>query len=103
MKKYKDIFGNEITDEWHLDMLQRLDQLKKRNKGLKDWSEIDNKELEDIAQEIRIHWDNLKIQLDKIPISEQIRRMKINFAKMRPRLFETSTSKRLRSIGKGIS
>jgi uncharacterized protein YjaG (DUF416 family) len=67
MKKYKDIFGNEITDLWHLNILQRLDQLKKRNKGLKDWSEEDNKELENIAQEITIHWDNLNRQLDKIP------------------------------------
>jgi uncharacterized protein YjaG (DUF416 family) len=68
MKKFKDFLGNEITDPWCLNILQRLDQLKKRNKGRKNFSEEDKKELDAIVEELNRDWEILRKELDKIHV-----------------------------------
>ena len=100
MKRFKDFHGNEITDPWFLNILQRLDQLKKRNKGRKNFSEEDKKELDNIAQELTEGREILKKELDKIPISELAKRIQIN--QDNNRLFDYSTRRRLRSTRKGV-
>jgi hypothetical protein len=50
----KDLLGNEITDPFYIDILQRLDELKKRNKGHKHFPE-DKKELDAISEELESH------------------------------------------------
>jgi hypothetical protein len=52
MRKFKDFFGNEITDPWCLNILYRLDRLKKRNRGRKHFSEEDKNELDAIVEEL---------------------------------------------------
>lgn len=84
----KDLLGNEITDPFYIDILQRLDKLKKRNKGHKHFSEEDKKELDAIAEKLERHWRILKEEIDNIPESEQARRIKINLGKIRLGLFE---------------
>jgi hypothetical protein len=64
MKKLKDFLGNEITDPWCLSILQRLDRLKKRNKGRKDYSEEDKKELDAIVEEIKQDYETLSKKFD---------------------------------------
>jgi hypothetical protein len=100
MKKYKDFFGNEITDPWCLNILQRLDELKKRNRGRKYFFEEDKKEFDSIAKEQEKHWELLKKELDKIPKSELAKRIQINLDNNR--LFNFSTRKRLTSAHKGM-
>jgi hypothetical protein len=73
MKKFKDFLGNEITDPWCLNILQRLDELKKRNRGRKYFSEEDKKELDAISEEQDKHWEILKKEIDKIPLSELVK------------------------------
>lgn len=80
----KDLLGNEITDPFYIDILQRLDELKKRNVGHKHFTEEDKKELDAIAEQLEGHWRILKEQIDNIPISEQARRIKVNLGKIRP-------------------
>lgn len=92
MKKFKDIFGNEITDPWFLKILQRLDELKKRNRGRKYFSEEDKKKLDAIIEEQDKHWE--------IPNSELAKRIQINLDNNR--LFHFSTRRRLRSACKGM-
>ena len=65
MKKFKDFLGNEITDPWCLNILQRLDELKKRNRGRKHFSEEDKKEFDSISEEQDKHWEILKKNLIK--------------------------------------
>ena len=65
MKRFKDFLGNEITDPWFLNILQRLDQLKKRNRGRKQFSEEDKKEFDSITKEQEKHWEPLKKNLIK--------------------------------------
>ncbi|HEX7179457.1 MAG TPA: hypothetical protein VF220_06990 [Nitrososphaeraceae archaeon] len=100
MKRFKDFLGNEITDPWFLNILQRLDKLKKRNKGRKNFSEEDKKELDSIAQELTEGREILKKELDKIPKSELAKRIQIN--QDNNRLFDFSTRRRLRSTRKGV-
>jgi len=113
MKKYKDFLGNEITDPWCLNILQRLDQLKKRNKGRKHFSEEDKKEFDAIVKEQHSHWESLRKEIHKIPISELTKRIKNNLDSsnlrlfdtiylIRPGLFNTSTRRRIRSTRKGM-
>lgn len=52
MKKFKDFFGDEITDPRCINVLRRIDRLKKRNKGRKYLSEEDEKELQAISKEV---------------------------------------------------
>jgi hypothetical protein len=117
MKKHRDFFGNEITDPWCLDILQRLDRLKKRNKGRKHFSEEDKKEFDAILKEQDRHWEILKKELDKIPASELVKRIQNNLkwnnlrpfdfgSKRGPTLFDISifdsnTIYRSKSIRKG--
>jgi hypothetical protein len=84
----KDLLGNEITDPFYIDILQRLDELIKRNKGHKHFSEEDKKELDTISDELERHWRILKEEINSIPASEQARRMKVSFDKIRSGLFE---------------
>ena len=84
----KDLLGNEITDPFYIDILQRLEELKKRNKGHKHFSEEDKKELDAISDELERHWRILKEEIGNIPESEQARRIKVNLGKIRPGLFE---------------
>ena len=84
----KDVLGNEITDPFYIDILQRLNKLKKRNKGHKYFSEEDKKELDAISEELERHWRILKKEIDNIPGSEQARRINVNLGKIRLRLFE---------------
>jgi hypothetical protein len=100
MKKFKDFLGNEITDPWCLNILQRLDELKKRNRGRKHFSKEDEKEFDSIAKEQEKHWELLKKELDKIALSELVKRIQINLDDNR--LFHFSTRRRLRSAGKGM-
>jgi hypothetical protein len=100
MKKFKDFLGNEITDPWCLNILQRLDELKKRNRGRKYFSEEDKKELDAISEEQDKHWEILKKEIDKIPLSELVKRIQINLDNNR--LFHFSTRRKLRSAGKGM-
>ena len=102
MKKYKDIFGNEITDPFYLNIRQRLDVLKKRNTGRKHFSKEDRKELDTISEELDKYWKILKDEIDKIPILEQVRRIKINVSKIRPGLFDTSIFDKKRLFDKSI-
>lgn len=69
IKKFYDFLGHEITDPWSLNILQRLDRLKKRNKGRKHFSEEDEKEFDAIVEEINKDWEILSKGFDKIPIS----------------------------------
>jgi hypothetical protein len=100
MKKYKDFFGNVITDPWTNNILNRLDQLKKRNKGRKHFSEEDQKEFDAIVKEQDRHWEILRREIDKIPISELTKRIQTNLDNNR--LFHFSTRRRLRSASKGM-
>jgi hypothetical protein len=100
MKKFKDFLGNEIIDPWCLNILQRLEELKKRNRGRKHFSEEDKKEFDSIAKEQEKHWELLKKELDKIPKSELARRIQINLDNNR--LFHFSTRRRLTSARKGM-
>jgi hypothetical protein len=100
MKRFKDFLGNEIPDPWFLNILQRLDQLKKRNKGRKNFSEEDKKEVESIAEEQTEGREILKKELDKIPKSELAKRIQINLNNNR--LLHFSTRRRLRSARKGM-
>ncbi|MGI0033622.1 MAG: hypothetical protein ACRD97_10190 [Nitrososphaeraceae archaeon] len=100
MKKFKDFLGNEITDPWSLNILQRLDELKKRNRGCKYFSEEDKKELDSIAEELTEGREILKKELDKIPKSELAKRIQIN--QDNNRLFYFSTRRRLKSARKGV-
>jgi hypothetical protein len=100
MKKFKDFLGNEITDPWCLNILQRLDELKKKNRGRKHFSEEDKKEFDSIAKEQEKHWELLKKELDKIPKSELPKRIQINLDNNR--LFHFSTRRRLTSARKGM-
>ncbi|HEX7179654.1 MAG TPA: hypothetical protein VF220_08010 [Nitrososphaeraceae archaeon] len=77
IKKFKDFLGNEITDPWCLNILQRLDELKKRNRGRKYFSEEDKKEFDSIAKEQETHRELLKKELDKIPKSELAKRIQV--------------------------
>jgi hypothetical protein len=70
MKKFYDFFGDEITDPWSLNMLQRLDELKKRNGRRKYLSEEYKNELDTILEEIDRHWQILKKEIDKIRLTE---------------------------------
>jgi hypothetical protein len=99
-KKFKDFLGNEITDPWCLNILQRLDELKKRNRGRKHLSEEDKKEFDSITKEQEKHWELLKKELDKIPKSDLARRIQINLDNNR--LFHFSTRRRLTSARKGM-
>lgn len=83
----KDILGNEITDPFYIDILQRLDELKKRNKGRKHFSDEDKNELDSISEELEMHWRILKEEIDNIADSEKARRIKVNLGKIRPWLF----------------
>jgi hypothetical protein len=78
MKKFKDFFGNEITDPWCLNILERLEELKKRNRGRKYFSEEDKKEFDAISEEQDGHWEILKKEVDKIPVSELVKRIQNN-------------------------
>lgn len=51
----KDLLGNEFTDPFYIDILQRLDELIKRNKGRKHFSEENKKELDAISEELESH------------------------------------------------
>ena len=84
----KDLLGNEITDPFYIDILQRLDKLKKRNKGRKHFYEENKKELDAISEELESHWRILKEEIDNISVSEQARRIKVNLGKIRTGLFE---------------
>ena len=83
----KDLLGNEITDPFYIDILQRLDELEKRNKGHKHFSEEDKKELDAMSKDLEGHWRILKEEIENIPASEQARLIKVNLGKIRPRLF----------------
>jgi hypothetical protein len=100
MKKFKDFLGNEITDPWCLNILQRLEELKIRNRGRKHFSEEDEKELNAISEEQDKHWKILKKEIDKIPLSELAKRIQTNLDNNR--LFHFSTRRRLRSARKGM-
>jgi hypothetical protein len=91
---------NEITDPWCLNILQRLDELKKRNRGRKHFSEEDKKEFDSIAKVHEKHWKLLKKELDKILKSELAKRIQINLDNNR--LFHFSTRRRLTSARKGM-
>jgi len=69
IKKFYDFLGDEISDPWSLKILQRLDRLKKRNKGRKHFSEEDEKELNAIVEEINKDWEIPSKGFDKNPIS----------------------------------
>ena len=84
----KDLLGNEITDPFYIDILQRLDELKKRNKGRKYFSEKDKNELDAISEELERRWRILKEEIDNIRESEQARRIKVNLGRIRMGLFE---------------
>ena len=84
----KDLLGNEITDPFYIDILQRIDKLKKRNKGRKHFYEENKKELDAISEELESHWRILKEEIDNISVSEQARRIKVNLGKIRTGLFE---------------
>ena len=92
----KDLLGNEITDPFYLEIRQRLVELKKRNRGRKHFSVEDNKELDAISEELDKHWKILKEEIDKIPRSEQARRMRTNLDKYSSRLFDFSIDKKRR-------
>jgi hypothetical protein len=79
---------------------QRLDQLNKRNRWRKNFSEEDKKEFDSISEEQDKHWEILKKELDKIPLSELAKRIQTNLDNNR--LFHCSTRRRLRSARKGM-
>lgn len=100
MRKFKDFFGNEITDPSCLNILQRLDRIKKRNRGRKLFSEEDKNEVDAIVEELNRDWEILLKELDEIPKSELAKRIQINLDNNR--LFHFSTRRRLTSARKGM-
>jgi hypothetical protein len=102
MRKFKDFFGNEITDPWCLSIFQRLDRLTKMNRGRKNFSEEDKTEFDSILDEQNKHWEILKKEIDKIPPSELAKRIQTYLDDDLDDniLFHFSTRRRLRSSRK---